>query len=103
MKVIRANAYTGEVIPPRTIVKLLSEWGNNRGRIFRIGYYSPQDDLNVVWLVNETGEYERTTDQASIKVDFEVLKRSDETDWFGKDREVLKPITNEELLKLIKE
>lgn len=100
MKGIRLRAYFGEVIPPRSIVKLLAPWGNDQGRIFRIGYYSRQDGLNCVWLVNETSEYEQTTDQQSIKDDFEVLYKSDETDTFGVDREVLGPISDNELLKL---
>ena len=100
MKRIRAAAYLGEVIPPRSIVKLLAPWGNDQSRIFRIGYYGRQDGLNCVWLVNESGTYEQATDQQSIRKDFEVLKRSDETDWYGDSREVLPPISNAELLEL---
>jgi len=99
MKVIRANAYTGKVIPPRSVVKLLSPWGNDQGRVFRIGYYSRMDGLNCVWLVNEAGEYEQTTDQKSIDEDFEILELSDETDLRGDDREVLGPISLVELPK----
>jgi hypothetical protein len=92
--------YFGEVIPPRSVVKLLAPWGNDQGSVFRIGYYSRQDGLDCVWLVNEKGEYERTTDQNSIREDFQILRRSDESDWFGFNREVLGPISTEELLKL---
>jgi hypothetical protein len=94
MKVVRANAYFGKVIPPRSVVRLLSPWGNDQGRIFRIGYYSRQDGLNCVWLVNESGTYEQTTDQRSIEKDFEVLKLSAETDMYGVDREALGPISD---------
>jgi hypothetical protein len=100
MKMMRANAYTGKVIPPQSVVKLLSQWGNNQGRVFRIGYYNPQDGLNCVWLVNEAGAYEQTTDQSSIETDFEVLKLSAEADLYGFDREVLGPISDTELVKL---
>jgi hypothetical protein len=93
MKVIRANAYTGRVIPPRSVVKLLSAWGGNQGRVFRVGYYSRQDGLNCVWLVNDAGEYEQATDQKSIDQDFEILRVSGETDLFGIDREALGPIS----------
>jgi hypothetical protein len=92
--------YFGEVIPPRSVVKLLAPWGEDQGRVFRIGYYSRQDGLDCVWLVNEKGKYEQTTDQNSISEDFQILKRSDESDWFGFNREVLGPISTEELLKL---
>jgi hypothetical protein len=93
MRKIRLNAYFGKVIPPRSVVELLAAWGADQGRVFRIGYYSRQDGLNCVWLVNETGEYEQTTDQKSIDEDFEVLKLSDETDMFGLHREVLGPVS----------
>jgi hypothetical protein len=96
MKIVRASAYFGKVIPPRSVVRLLSQWGNDQGRIFRIGYYSRQDGLNCVWLVNEAGTYEQTTDQRSIEKDFEVLKLSAETDMYGVDREVLGPISDAE-------
>ncbi len=100
MKRIRAAAYIGEVIPPRSIVKLVAPWGEDRGRVFRIGYYRRQDGLNCVWLVNESGAYEQTTDQKSILQDFEILKHSNETDWYGIEREILEPVSNAELLKL---
>lgn len=92
--------YSGEVIPPRSVVKLLAPRGNHQGRVFRIGYYSRQDGLDCVWLVNEKGEYEQTTDQKSITEGFQVLKKTDESDWFGFNREVLGPIATDELLKM---
>ena len=96
MKIVRVNAYTGKVIPPLSIVRLLSPWGNDQGRVFRIGYYRRQDGLNCVWLVNEAGIYEQTTDQKSIEKDFGVLKLSEETDLYGVDREILGPISDAE-------
>jgi len=100
MRNIRINANTGKVIPPRSVVKLLSPWGDDQGRIFRIGYYSRQDGLNCVWLVNELGTYEQTTDLKSIDEDFEILKLSDETDLHGVNREVLGPISDADFVKL---
>jgi len=96
MKTIRRNAYFGYVIPPRSVVKVLAPWGENEGRIFRIGYYSPQDGLNCVWLVNESGRYEQTTDQESIQHDFELLKLSDETDFHGFERDKLESVSEAE-------
>jgi len=100
MKKIRRNAYFGKVIPPGSVVKLLSQWGDEQGRIFRISYYNPNDGLNCVWLVNEKGEYEQTTDRKSINEDFEILKLSTETDMHGFNREILGPVSEDELLKL---
>jgi len=100
MRTIRMNAYFGKVIPPRSVVRLTANWGKNQGRVFRIGYYGTLDGLNCVWLVNETGEYERSTDQKSIDEDFEILKRSTETDLYGADRELLGPISEADLLKM---
>jgi hypothetical protein len=97
---LRANAYLGEVIPPRSIVRLTAPWGEDQGRLFRIGYYRRQDGLNCVWLVNAEGEYEQTTEQESIKRDFEVPKVSDETDWHGFDRQTLGPVSDSELIRL---
>ena len=85
-------------IPPRSVVKLLANWNEDRGRIFRIGYYSKQDGLDCVWLVNEAGEYEQATDQQSIRDDFELLHLSDETDMYGVERDILGPTTTEALL-----
>ncbi len=99
MTMIRAATYTGKVIPPGSFVKLLAPWGNDQGRVFRIGYYNRQDGLNCVWLVNEAGTYEQTTDQKTIEEDFEVLKLTEETDFYGVDREALRPIGRVELVK----
>jgi hypothetical protein len=88
------------VIPPGSVVKLNTKWGDKQGRIFRIGYYNPNDGLNCVWLVNETGEYEQSTDQKSIDEDFEILRLSTETDMHGFNREALGPVSEAEPLKL---
>lgn len=96
----RLNAYFGKVVPPRSVVQLLAPWGMDQGRIFRIGYYSRQDGLNCVWLVNSAGKYEQTTDQKSIEQDFQVLNLSDETDFYGAEREMLQPTSEAELLAL---
>jgi len=100
MRDIRLQAYFGKVIPPRSVVRLTADWGSHKGRIFRIGYYSRMDGLNCVWLVTETGDYERTTDQKSIDEDFEIFKLSTETDLYGADREFLGPISEADLLKM---
>jgi hypothetical protein len=84
-------------IPPRTVVRLVAreaDWDASLrlGDTFRIGYYSPNDGLDCVWLVNCAGIYEQTWDQASLLNYFEVVTPSDDTDLFGIDRPRLEPI-----------
>jgi hypothetical protein len=88
-----------KVVPPRSIVILTSvdrkktpAWGQDRGRIFRIGYYNETDGLDCIWLVNDAGEYEQTTDRETLLEHFVILKLSNETDLFGHSRVPLKPL-----------
>jgi len=101
LQVIEASAYGGEVIPPLSVVRLNAAWGDDQDRLFRIGYYNRMDGLNCVWLVNEAGVYEQTTDQASIRKDFTILFRSNETDHYGTNRDLIPPTTTEALLGTI--
>ena len=83
---------TADIIPPRSVVELVRAdtttegWKPNIGRRFRVGYYSRQDGLDCVWLVNDAGEYEQTTDQESLSKYFKIIKRSSEKDFFGTNR-----------------
>jgi hypothetical protein len=76
-------------IPPRSIFRLVRsdpdtpDWKKDVGREFRIGYYSKQDGLDVIWLVNEHGEYEQTTDREFLLKYFEPVEISDESDLYG--------------------
>lgn len=105
MRIMSFRAYGGKVIPPRSVVKLVAQWEDwdwaVDGRIFRIGYYGRMDGKDTVWLVNESGDYIGTTDQKSIDKEFEVLWLSGETDMYGDDRDVLEPVTNEQLLSMV--
>jgi hypothetical protein len=47
-------------------------WKEDIGRQFRVGYYSPNDGLDCIWLVNENGEYEQTTDRKFLLKYFDV-------------------------------
>jgi hypothetical protein len=82
-------------IPPRSVVRLVrggrkrSIWSSQLGREFRVGYYNPNDGLDCIWLVNDDGEYEQTIDGESLLKNFEIVKISDETDYFGKSRPAL--------------
>jgi hypothetical protein len=87
-------------IPPKSIVKLVRfdaktpAWADDINKIYRVGYYSKQDGLDVIWLVNDSGEYEQTTNQASLANYFTVLEVADEDDYFGDSREPLGPTRN---------
>jgi hypothetical protein len=86
-----------DVIPPLSLVKVVKvtsqepAWAGYEGRVFRIGYYRPQDGLDCVWLVEDDGDYSETVDQEMIRTHFEVLHRNDESDLFGLDRPVIGP------------
>jgi len=63
--------------------KLTHAWRKEVGRRFRIGYYSRQDGLDCIWLVNDNGEYEQTTDREFLLKYFEIERLSDETNFYG--------------------
>lgn len=82
-----------DVIPPGSVVRLVrsdettSIWHGREGEMFRIGYYTPNDGLDVIWLVNGSGEYSETLDREALIRFFEIEQLSDETDMFGRDKE----------------
>jgi hypothetical protein len=79
-----------KIIPPRSRVRLLRtdnrtpEWKRDIGRQFRVGYYSRKDGLDCIWLVNEDGEYEQTTDRKFLLKYFEIEYLSQEKNLFGR-------------------
>jgi hypothetical protein len=85
------------VIPPLSVVQVIKvtasepDWAGYEGRIFRIGYYSKNDGLDCVWLVDDGGNYVETVDQEMIRSHFDVLELSAEIDLFGVDRPVITP------------
>jgi len=83
-------------IPPRSLVTIRDSADPNTrdlvGQVLRIGYYSRQDGLECVWLVDKDGKYFCTWEQSNIYDDFKILELSDETDCYGADREILGPI-----------
>jgi hypothetical protein len=81
-----------KVIPPCSLFRLVRgdaktpDWKSQVGRVFRIGYYSKQDGLDVIWLVNERGKYEQATDRDFLITYFEPIEISAETDLYGKNK-----------------
>jgi len=85
-------------IPPKSVVRLVSFpkgsvlWRRQVGQIFRIGYYGPNDGLDCIWLVNERGEYQETTDHGYLFKYFDVIQLSEEKNLFGRGKKPIGPI-----------
>lgn len=79
-------------LPPRSLLRLKKLWpharkqGHEIGETRRVGYYSPKDGLDYVWLVNDDGEYDWASDHEWIWDKFEIVELSDETDLYGDSR-----------------
>ena len=79
-------------LPPNSVVKLVRLWPHARkrgyelGQTWRVGYYSRQDGLDVVWLVDATGDYRQTADHDWIERHFQVVRISAEKSTFGHNR-----------------
>ena len=91
-----------KVIPPRSKVRLVKadrktpSWRKHIGRQFRVGYYNRKDGLDCIWLVNESGEYEQTTDRNFLLKYFEIERISDEKNYYGQKKPRLgriRPVT----------
>jgi hypothetical protein len=87
-----------DVVPPRSVFRLIRSdaktpnWKEDIGREFRIGYYGRQDGLDVIWLVDDRGKYEQSTDREFLVKYFELVKLSNETDLFGTRKSRLRPL-----------
>jgi len=57
-----------------------------------VGYYSRKDGLDCIWLVNEKGEYEQTTNLKLLLKYFDVEHWSREKSFFGRGRRPLRRI-----------
>ena|SRR5256885_10411593 len=81
---------TPRPIPPLSVVRLAHSdrstprWRKQKGRIFRVGYYSRADGLDCVWLVNDDGEYEQTTDHDFLYRYFDIIQFADHKNWYGR-------------------
>ncbi|HEX8312568.1 MAG TPA: hypothetical protein VF614_14695 [Chthoniobacteraceae bacterium] len=90
-------------LPPLTLLRLIRLWpharrhGREIGQLYRVGYYSPQDGLDCVWLVDRNGAYNWTADHAFVAKHFEMIRRSRERSRYGAQRPRLSPLTDQEL------
>lgn len=88
-----------EVVPPRSKFKLVRSdestpmWKDHLGRIFRIGYYSKQDGLECIWLVDEQGQYDQTTSREYLVKYFEPIEISDEADFYKNPKVPFTPLS----------
>ncbi len=56
-------------------------------------YYTKQDGLDCIWLVDNKGSYNCTSDHKWLYEKFQVIEYSDESDFFGEDRPAMGPLT----------
>lgn len=71
-------------------------WKRELGRQFRIGYYKRKDGLDCIWLVNEKGEYEQTTDHERLLRSFTIEKLTNERDYYGVHKRKLGPLRSQQ-------
>lgn len=89
---------TPKIIPPRSRVRLLRadrrtpSWKHDVGRQFRVGYYSRKDGLDCIWLVNENGEYEQTTNRTFLLKYVDLEQVSPEKNYYGSGKRRLRKI-----------
>lgn len=76
-------------ISPGSIIELYRadretpRWKKKIGKQFRVGYYSKQDGLDVIWLVDENGDYCQATDHEFLFKYFKIIKMSTKKDYYG--------------------
>jgi hypothetical protein len=86
-------------LAPGTLLRLARLWprarrqGREVGRLYRVGYYSPRDGVDCVWLVDSQGRYDWTADHLFITKHFELVRRSGERSLYGGKRSRLGPLT----------
>lgn len=86
------------VIPPCSIIELVKAndttplWKNRIGKRYRIGFYSPQDGLDTIWLVDDSGDYFGTIDHDYLLKYFKIIRLSKIKDYLGDNCKPLQPI-----------
>jgi len=81
------------IVPPGSVLRFVkvpegADEGCERqiGRLCRVGYYCRKDGTEIVWIVNQFGEYVETWDQSDLEDYFEIVQRSQEEDLYGLDK-----------------
>jgi len=94
--------------PPLTVLRLTKLWpharkqGHEKGDVWRVGYYSKQDGLDCIWLVDKDGKYDWTAEADWIRDQFEVVQTSSDRNYFGKRRARIGSLTKAELKEFTK-
>ena len=82
-------------IRPKSLIRVAKLWpyarkkGHQIGEYWRVGYYSESDGADLIWLVDDEGNYRWTIDEGFLKKHFEIVELSAEKSYYGKDREKL--------------
>ena len=85
-------------ISPLSIVRIKKLWPHARkqkhqvGQTLRVEYYSPQDGLDCIWLVDDAGNYFWTIEHKFLDKHSEIVERSKESSLYGRARPRLKSI-----------
>lgn len=80
---------------PKTVLRLIrlfphaKKKGHHIGEIRRVGYYSKNDGLDVIWLVDNSGEYNWTADHAWVMKHFEIIESPSSRSIYGIRKPVL--------------
>ena|ERR1700744_5042244 len=86
-------------VPPRTVFVVRREnpgpYKHLLEKLLRVGYYSKQDGLNCIWIVDEDGVYAEATVHQHLNRHFQVMSASDESDLYGEARPALVPFSEE--------
>jgi hypothetical protein len=69
-----------------------SPWAAEVGRVFRIGYYSKNDGLDCIWLVDESGKYDQSIDHEYLHKFFDIESISKERSLYGRGRPEFGPL-----------
>jgi len=86
----------GFPIRPLSIIELILPFNhrskNMLNKKLRVGFYSRQDGLDVIWLVNKFGIYQESIDHAFLMKYFRIISESDIYDYHGAYQPVIKHI-----------
>jgi hypothetical protein len=84
-------------VPPCSVVRVKNApknpWRAEVGRRFRVGYYSQQDGLDCILLVNDQGKYEQSLDHETLARFFDIETVSQERSRYGRNRPQFSPIS----------
>lgn len=87
----RRRTRSMDFLPPLTLLQLkralslqnLKLIADQVGHYFRVGYYTPNDGLETIWIADEDGQYVGTIAQRRLRNYFRVVSISKENDYCG--------------------